>query len=286
MARPRTGGVALRDGHWYARITLHREPPKYGRAPRVEQVVERPDGKPVTEAYARARAANWQALYDAGTWLPHGDPVPAPTTTVEAWVGRWCERQTYTTAAQDRARVLHYLKGSVLAVKPVREVTPRDVAAWLAHARRTPSRRKTPPAERTVRNAYDVLRRALAGAVFEGLLTQDPCAVLPSDVTPRAVDARPERRRDYRLTRAEVEHADWIDERGRMVRERDAVLCAHFRAEIAARSAQPFRLFRTPAPAQPAAPPPGYFVADWDGFRKQKRAEAAKARRDAKKATA
>lgn len=83
-----------------------------------------------------------------------------------------------------------------------------------------------------------------------------------------------------------VEHADWIDERGRMVRERDAVLCAHFRAEIAARSAGPFQLFRTPAPAQPAAPPSGFFVADWEGFRKQKRAEAAKARRAAKKATA
>jgi phage terminase large subunit GpA-like protein len=48
-----------------------------------------------------------------------------------------------------------------------------------------------------------------------------------------------------------VEHADWIDERGRMVSERDAVLCAHYRAEIAARSAQPFQLFRTPV-ATPA----------------------------------
>ncbi len=205
MPRPRTGGVALRDGHWYARITLHREPSKGGRAPRVEQRVEHPDGKPVTEAFARGWALRWQARYDAGTWLPHGDAAPALTTTVETWVDRWCARQTYTTAAQDRARVLRYLKGSALAAKPVREVTPRDVAAWLAHARRTPSRRETLPAERTVRNAYDVLRRALAGAVFEGLLAQDPCAVLPSDVTPRAVDAHPERRRDYRLTRAEVE---------------------------------------------------------------------------------
>lgn len=83
-----------------------------------------------------------------------------------------------------------------------------------------------------------------------------------------------------------VEHADWIDERGRMVRERDAVLCAHFRAEIAARSAGPFQLFRTPAPAQPAAPPPGFFVADWEGDKKRRRAEAAKARRDAKKSAA
>jgi len=73
----------------------------------------------------------------------------------------------------------------------------------VARTRRT--RYGTPPAERTVRNAYDVLRRALSRAVFDGLLSADPCAVIPSELTPGAEDAHPERRRGYRLARADAE---------------------------------------------------------------------------------
>lgn len=82
-----------------------------------------------------------------------------------------------------------------------------------------------------------------------------------------------------------VEHKHWFDERGRQVPERDAVLCAHFMIEFDVRArTTPFQLFRTPAPAPtPASPPPGYFVADWEGDKKRRRAEAAKARRAAKK---
>ena len=81
-----------------------------------------------------------------------------------------------------------------------------------------------------------------------------------------------------------VEHKHWFDENGRQVSERDAVLCAHFMAEYVAKAAQPFQLFRAPAPAQPAAPPPGFFVADWEGDKRRRRNAAAKARRAAKKA--
>ena len=84
-----------------------------------------------------------------------------------------------------------------------------------------------------------------------------------------------------------VEHADWINERGNRVSEKSAVLCAHYRAEIAATSARPFQLFRTPAAAQPVVqtaprtarveadvkhePTPGYFLPDWDAFKKSKK---------------
>lgn len=205
MPRRPAGSVVRRAGVRYARVTLHREPKVSGRSPRAEVLITRADG-PVTEAYAVAFARRAQARYDDGTWTPATRAAAAPSgdVTCSAWVARWCAAQAYSTAATDAARVAHYLDGSRLGALPVRAVTPQDVAAWLQHARSTPSRRKTPPAERTVRNAYDVLRRALARAVFDGLLLQDPCAVLPSEITPRAVDARPERRRGYRLTRADV----------------------------------------------------------------------------------
>jgi len=208
MGRRRTGGVLQRDGVWYARITLTRSPKVKDRAPRAEVKVRAPPGKAITEAWARTFAAQTQALYDVGEWTPpaHEDrEEPTRATTVLEWVQRWCGRQTYVTALQDARRAEHYLTGSALAAMPVARVVPRDVAAWIGHARKTPSARGTAPAERTVRNAYDVLRRALAGAVFEGLLAQDPCAVLPSDVMPRNEDAHPEDRRGYRLTRGELE---------------------------------------------------------------------------------
>jgi len=208
MGRQRTGGAYQRGGVWYARITLNREPKRGGRHPRAEVRVVDDAGKAVTEAWARAYARQVQALYDVGQWAPTRlaeRAQPSGAVTVSRWVADWCARQKYTTAAQDAARVAHYLDGSALGDSPVARVTPRDVAAWLAHARKTPSKRGGAPAERTVRNAYSVLRRALAGAVFAGLLAQDPCAVLPSEVLPRNADARPERRRAYRLARGELE---------------------------------------------------------------------------------
>jgi integrase len=205
MPRRPQGSVVLRAGVRYARITLHREPPQHGRSPRAEVRIVRPEGA-VTDSYALAFARRTQALYDAGRWAPdRPDAAPAPGITVAAWVARWCAAQDYTTAEGDAARVARYLDGTRLGSLEVRAVTPRDVAGWITEARTRRTRYGTPPAERTVRNAYDVLRRALSRAVFDGLLSADPCAVIPSELTPGAEDAHPERRRGYRLARADAE---------------------------------------------------------------------------------
>lgn len=195
--------MIVRDGVRYARITLHREPKVAGRSPRAEVRITRSEGT-ITAAYAKAFAHRTQALYDAGQWAP---PTAAPPSgvTVAQWVARWCGAQAYTTAKGDAARIAHYLDATRLGAMPVRDVTPRDVAAWIEQARTRRTRFGRAPAERTIRNAFDVLRRALARAVFDGLLAADPCAVIPSELTPSATDARPERRRGYRMTRAEVE---------------------------------------------------------------------------------
>ena len=70
MARTAKGGAVQRDGQWYARITLTREPKKAGRSPRVEELVTHPKGKPITAAYARSYAETRQGAYNAGTWTP------------------------------------------------------------------------------------------------------------------------------------------------------------------------------------------------------------------------
>jgi integrase len=203
MPRRPQGSVILRAGVRYARVTLHREPHVRGRSPRAEVRITRTEGA-VTAAYALAFARRTQALYDAGQWSPPS-AAPPPGATVAEWVARWCAAQSYTTAATDARRVALYLAGSRLGAQQLRTVTPRDVAAWLDEVRGRRTRYDRPPAERTVRNAYDVLRRALSRAVFDGLLSQDPCAVIPGDVLPGAEDAHPERRRGYRLSRLEVE---------------------------------------------------------------------------------
>ena len=70
MARTAKGGAVQRDGQWYARITLTREPKKAGRSPRVEELVTHPKGKPITAAYARSYAETRQGAYNAGTYPP------------------------------------------------------------------------------------------------------------------------------------------------------------------------------------------------------------------------
>lgn len=40
-----------------------------------------------------------------------------------------------------------------------------------------------------------------------------------------------------------VTNADWHDERGARVPEAEAILCAHYRADLVARTERPFRLF-------------------------------------------
>jgi integrase len=205
MGRPRTGLAVQRGDGWCARITLHRErvPPK--RAPSHEVRVTNPNGRPVTEAFAKAFAAKLQARYDAGTWHPPGKAAPAaPKTTVGQWVDAWVAKQTYTEAAKERGRVAAWLPRTKLHALPLADVTPKGIAAWLDELRTLPTARGGPPAPRSLRNIADPVARALRAAVFEGLLVADPFAVLPTEKRPQSVDANPLARRGRRLEHAQV----------------------------------------------------------------------------------
>ncbi len=216
MARPRTGQCTYRRGRWIARVLLHREPRTASGEYRVAQVDVTRGGQPVTgkgpadKSYARRYAQGLQGRYDEGLWSPARDVSDAASSTspastgsamtVGAWVKRWLGEQTYSEAERDLARVEAYLPRCALGSTELAKVTPRDVARFVAELRALPSpKTEKPPAPRTVRNIYDVVRRALKAAVFEGMLASDPTTSLPSAARPRVVDAKPEARAGYRL---------------------------------------------------------------------------------------
>jgi integrase len=229
MARPRTGQATYRRGRWVARILLHREPRTESGEYRTAQVEVTREGAPVTskepgaKSHAHRYAQRLQGLYDDGRWEPvraansPGAPdgsnsskasksSPEAPVTVGAWVVQWLATQSYSEAKRDAARVAVYLPPCELARVALGEVRPPHVARFVAELRASTSPKTgAPPAPRTVRNVYDVVRRALKSAVFEGLLLADPTTSLPKTARPHAEDAHPEARAGYRLGREEVE---------------------------------------------------------------------------------
>ena len=223
MGRLRTGTVVWRkvrrEGSTvkvpFARITLHRHPLSDGKTRRVEREIRRTDGKPVTDAFARELARAWQSRYDEGHWSPDQDDKDATPSspsgdTVSAWVSAWLklqvERRAYSEAEKDQARVIFWLSRVDFGRLVLSEVKPRDAAHFVEQLRSARSP-KTDAflAPRTVRNIVNPVARALRAAVFEEKLTSDPFAVLPTEHRPKAVDAHPEQRRTYRLSRGAVE---------------------------------------------------------------------------------
>lgn len=216
MGRQRTGSALQRRGRWIARITLHHEPAlPSGEFRRVEIAVTRADGREITAAYAKQFSRASQTRYDETHVVPGQVEAPAPTPgsiTVQAWVEGWLKQQTYMEATKDLARMRAWLPRTRLAKLPLDQVTPRIIAAWLGEIRRLPSARGKAAAPRTLRNVVDPVARALRFAVFEERLSQDPFAVIPSELRPQAVDADPTKRRARRLTQADVHRLLSCDE--------------------------------------------------------------------------
>lgn len=206
VGRRITGGVKLIRGRWHARVVLHREP--RDATGRYRQHVA-PLPLATSKAHALRLALLLQADYTEGRWSPaRAEPTTEQLAafTVAAWVDRWLSRQDYSEAARDRARVEAWLPRCRFGALALSAVTPRDAAALVAELRALPSPKTGgAPAPRTVRNVVDPIARAIRGAVFEGLITADPFAALPTAARPQSVDARPERRRSMRLGRADLE---------------------------------------------------------------------------------
>lgn len=229
MSRPRKGKARLRYGKWWWRVTLR------DQRQVVREVPPRADGRPITETYARAFAETLQHAYDQGETseaelrgktpakveprpglAPVGGAAPADApavvaTTSElptllAYVRAWLATQDYTTVADDRRRVERYLRPTTLAVKPLDAITAMDILLWLKWLASQPSRRGGTLAPRSIINAYDVVRRALAFATFEhaARMPVNPCDRLPAGSVPAARDKHPEKRARWIFTRDEV----------------------------------------------------------------------------------
>ena len=207
--RPREGSTYTKRGVRYIAVLTDKpgaEGPRWARpmttlAPGVE----------TTEAKGKQLARVLQARYDGALWDPWAAQKPLPPkpaappggTTVLAWARAWIGEQRYAGAEKDGEVLERYLPGSTLAAMPLASVRPPDVAAFIVHLSGLPSRRKGTLAPRTVRNAYDVVRRAFAAAEFAGEIPVTPCR-LPRGKLPKIADKNPEFRAGAIFTREEV----------------------------------------------------------------------------------
>lgn len=219
MARPRKGSAYEKRGVIYVSVTL-----RDGRWAR--PCPPRRDGVPVDLIHARAVAAELQRRYDAHEWTPELEakqlvpPTPtsptgtnAPTSdqpatsgagkTVLAFVREWAHAQRYETAPKDQRTVERYLRPAAIAALPIADLKPKHVLGFISWLRDYPSARGGTLAPRTVRNAYDVLRRALDAAVIEELVVANPCHAIRGRL-PSIEDKNPLARESWLYPREDV----------------------------------------------------------------------------------
>jgi integrase len=205
--RPRTGGVRLRGKVFYVGMRLRPREGKQG--PWYERKVDPPsDGGPYDSAYAALERAKMVRDYTSGRWDPErAEPTPAPPTrpvTVLEHVRAWAKGLTYESAGDDRRRVELYLAPAPIAPIALAALKPRDCAAWIAWLKERPSERTGTLSPSSVRNAYDVLQRALDQAVFDELLAGNPARIARKKL-PAKRDKTPGARAGWTFTREEIE---------------------------------------------------------------------------------
>ena len=175
---PYGGGsiTALPNGHFRVRVRL-----AGGR--RVSQTC-------ATEADAkRLRAAIFAEIVET-----QPDAVPEPQCeTLAAWGEKWLDRRElgglHRNIATDRVHWRNHVLGTAIAETPLRAITRKMVRDWLSDLRTKRARRivaggskraqrssstRTPLAHQTVSNIFNLLRRALADAVDEELISENP----------------------------------------------------------------------------------------------------------------
>jgi integrase len=124
-------------------------------------------------------------------------------TTVIEYARRWIKTQRYESAPNDAARIDLYLAQSPIADAPLSELRPRHILAYIEWLRDRPSARGGTLAPRTIRNAYDTLRRALDAAVIDELIVANPCGPIRRRL-PAIEDKDPAARGDWLYTREEI----------------------------------------------------------------------------------
>lgn len=210
MARPRTGSAFMRKGKVYVQVTLRAEvQSEKGKRFWTGECPPRKDKVPVDLVHAKAVARDLQRLHDAGKWDPfavpeeEASPSGTSTQTLAAFARAWIKTQHYESATKDARSLENYLARAPLGGMAVGEVRPKNIVAFLDWLRKQSSPRGGTLATRTIRNVYDVTRRALDAAVVQELLPANPCAPVHGKL-PAVEDKDPNARDRWFFTRTEV----------------------------------------------------------------------------------
>lgn len=130
-------------------------------------------------------------------------PAASASPGVLSYAREWIKKQRYESAPKDAARIELYLAKGPLADRPLAELRPRHVLEYITWLGEQPSLRGGTLAPRTIRGAYDVLRRSLDAAVIDELLTANPCAPIRGKL-PSIEDKDPTARETWVYTRDEI----------------------------------------------------------------------------------
>lgn len=190
--------MRFRNGVWYVGIRLK------NRRWYERKLGQPTDGGAYDESYARLAAAALAREYANG-WDPDA-PVVAPVTgnpLALDYVTAWAERQTYETAPKDVRQVARYFARAAIAGLKVRDVKPRDAAAWIEWLKARRSKRGGTLSSSSVRNAFDVVQRAFDAAVFDELLPANPLHAARKRL-PAKTDKHEGKREGWTFTREEI----------------------------------------------------------------------------------
>ncbi len=130
-------------------------------------------------------------------------PAKATAPTVLGYAREWIKKQRYESAPKDAARIELYLAKGPIAEMSLGGLRPRHVLEFITWLQDQPSLRGGTLAPRTVRGAYDVLRRSLDAAVIDELLAANPCAPIRGKL-PSIEDKDPTARENWLYTRDEI----------------------------------------------------------------------------------
>lgn len=189
-------GLRTRDGKRRAWVVAQLAPP--------------PPGVELSIEWARIVSRKLQDHYDKTGELPSpvvartDEPQPSTLTMIDA-ARRWIATLPEAQAIDDGRRIEAYLSRAALGAIPLPSVTSADLRAFVAWLLVQPSKRGGTLAPRTVRNAFDVVRRMLSWASSEDvrLIDRSPCTDTPSNL-PAIEDKHREFRANAIFSRTEA----------------------------------------------------------------------------------
>ncbi len=130
-------------------------------------------------------------------------PVAATSPTVLAYAREWIKKQRYESAPKDAARIELYVAKGPLTERLLSELRPRHILEFITWLGDQPSTRGGTLAPRTIRGAYDVLRRSLDAAVIDELLAANPCSPIRGRL-PSIEDKDPTARETWLYAREDI----------------------------------------------------------------------------------